>query len=130
MTSAPLNLDVARIGRLPHLLWRGSLYVRIIVLCVVLFGCMIALLGIITRHLFLEAVSEMEEQTSTIAKSISLLIQETPGIALGELSNKLMDLHQGVTIELQPYQEAIADSTFSIERRANGELTRVAYVFQ
>ncbi len=128
MTSAPLNLDVTRIGRLPHLLWRGSLYVRIIVLCVVLFGCMIALMGIITRHLFLEAVSEMEEQTDTITKSISLLIQETPSIALGELSNKLMDLHQGVNIELQPYQGEVNDSAFSIERSKKGEVTRVARV--
>lgn len=117
-----------RLGRLPRIMWRGSLYVRIIVLCVVLFCCMLGLMGIITRHLFLEAVSEMEAQTSNVAKNVSILIQETPNIALGELSNKLMDLHRGVDIELQPYQGGASDSTFTIERSKGGELTRVARV--
>mgnify|MGYP005850115189 FL=1 len=112
----------------PCVRWRDSLYFRVIVLYVVLLLCLFGSAAMITRYFFIEAVREMEAQTNTIAESITLQFEETPDIDYGELEQRMMDLHRGFEIEIQPYSGEIGDASFTIEPRGGGRLTRVARV--
>ncbi len=107
--------------------WRSSIYLRVIVLCVVLLCCLLGSVTIIARHFYLEAIDEMEARTSDIAQSISLQFEETPNIDYSDLSQRLMDLHKGVDIQVQPYADGSDGATLTIERRERGQLTYVVH---
>jgi signal transduction histidine kinase len=108
--------------------WRSSIYLRVILLCVVLLCCLLGSVTIITRHFYLEAIQDMEARTSDIAQSISLQLEETPDINFGELSHKLMDKNKGWDIQIQPDASTMGNPQFNIERHRNGEIRRVARV--
>lgn len=112
----------------PRVRWRDSLYFRVILLCVVLLLCLFGSAAMITRYFFIEAIHEMETQTTEIAESITLQFEETPDIDYGDLEARMMDLHQGFEIEIQPYNGAVGDASFTIEPKGGGRLTRVARV--
>ena len=123
--SPPRAVSVIRRATVP---WRSSIYLRVILLCVVLLCCLLGSVTVITRHFYLEAIQEMEVATRDIVKSTSLQIQETPNIDFGELSHKMMDVHKGVDIQIAPDTGASGNPTITIVRHQSGEFTRVAQV--
>ena len=114
-----------RIGPIP---WRQTLFFRVTVLCGVLLLCLLASVMVITRHFFREAIQEMESQAMEIVESVVLELEEQPNIAIDALKRHSMDLHQGVNIDIADVESQNDEASYTLERKENGRLVRVARV--
>ncbi len=103
--------------------------VRVILLCAILVVCLLGSVLVITRHYFSEVIQEMETQTQAVGDNIVLQLKENPDIELENLEEDMMDIYPGFDkIELKPHTDSAAIGSFTIERGAMGQLTKVARV--
>lgn len=108
--------------------WRRSLLFRVMMLCGVLLVCLFAAVIIITRYFLQEAASEMQAQTADIVKSLELQFGEALDLDTDKMAQNLMQIHEGVDIQLQPDAARRQEPAFSLEMSPEGKLVRVAQV--
>ena len=111
----------------PRIRWRDSLMGRIILLCVILVGCLLGSVVAITRHYFIEVVQEMETQARTVGDHVVAQLETTPDVELTDVEDAMMEQYpefDGIT--LAPDADATAVSSVTIERAAEGRLTKLA----
>ena len=108
--------------------WRHSIFFRTILLCAILLLCLLGSVIVISRYYFQEAVQEMEVVAAEIADSIVIELEATPEIDLESLETKIMDLHKGYDIEIQPYTGGGELDSYTLKIEKDGSLQRIAHV--
>jgi len=108
--------------------WYHSLLFRVIMLCVVLVLCLLAAVVMISRYFFQEAAREMRLQTEEIVDSLVLEYDQAPATDLETMARELMELHEGVDVQLRNTEGDYDVATYTLENHPEGGLTRVAQV--
>ena len=82
--------------------WYNSLMVRVIALCAVLVLCLLGSVYILTAHLFVEMIRELENQTLDMANDAEVYFDEHPDeqVDLERIKDDLSKQHEDVVVGL------------------------------
>ncbi len=110
--------------------WFNSLISRVLLLCILLFLCLLSSVYVITNYYFGQMAREMEAQAADIAEEISIQLRDAPGAMkdteLEHVRQETQDAFEGVDLHLETLGALPGETQVMLETRAGGGVTKVA----
>ncbi len=105
--------------------WRESLYVRVIVLCVVLLCCLLGVAAAMAHHFFTSGAEEIRALGEDVVALVQDELEANPDMDIDRLRAVVAEeIQTDIDINLTPNVGKLKAKTYSIDLSPDGTLTR------
>ena len=104
--------------------WRESIYVRVILLCVVLLCCLLGVAGAMAHHFFTSGAEEIRKLGDDVMALVQEQLAANPDMDPRRLGAVVREeIHADINIEIKPNEAGLIADTWSLDSGPDG-LTR------